>query len=61
MLEVAKDASHHAQTVCQHQGQPVTIAGFAVLESEAAERAARSRRRRRCPEHGGEVRSLVGV
>src|SRR5918998_1143717 len=61
LLEVAKDASHNAQTVCQHQGQPVAVARFAVLESQAAERAARSRGRRRCTEHGGEVGSLVGV
>src|SRR5215211_3924045 len=39
----------------------MAVAGFAVLESQAAECSTRSRRGGRCTEHGGEVSSLVGV
>src|ERR671920_915899 len=39
----------------------MAVAGFAVLESQAAECSTRSRRGGRCTEHGGEVSWLVGV
>jgi len=41
VLEIAKETFYHTHPVCQHQGQPVTLAGFAVLESQAAECSAR--------------------
>src|SRR3712207_873641 len=39
----------------------MAVAGFAIAKSDAADRAARSRGWRRCPEYGGEVWSLVGM
>src|SRR3712207_968238 len=61
VLEISQYAFHHAHPVGQHQGQPVTIARFAVPKTEAADRAAEPQGRRRRPEYGGDVRSLVGM
>src|ERR671913_2566754 len=61
LLQVAQDAFHHAHPVGQHKRQPMAITRLTVSEGEAAECSARSRGRGRCPEHGGDVRSLVGM
>jgi hypothetical protein len=37
VLEIAKETFYHTHPISQHKGQPVTIAGFAVSEREAAE------------------------
>src|ERR687894_3296857 len=39
----------------------MAIAGFAIPKSDAADHAAQSRGRRRCPEYRGDVWSLVGM
>jgi hypothetical protein len=61
VLEIAQYAFDYAHSISQHQGQPIAIAGFAILKSDAAEHAAQGRRRRRCPECRGDVWSLVGM
>jgi hypothetical protein len=61
VLEIAQDTLYYAYPVGQHQGQPMTIAGFAISKSDAAEHAAQGQRRRRCPEYRGDVWSLVGM
>ena len=33
LLQIPHEAFHHAHPVGQHQGQPVAVAGFAVLET----------------------------
>src|SRR5215210_317324 len=58
VLHIAFD---HTDAVGQHQRQPVPVAGFAILESEATDHAAQASWRRRSPECGREVRSLVGM
>src|SRR3712207_3150968 len=61
LLEITQDAFHYAHPVGQHQGQPMAVAGFAIAKGGAADHAAQSRGRRRCPEYRGDVWSLVGM
>src|SRR5687767_13775667 len=61
MCEISQDAFHDADPVCQHQRQPMTVTGFAVFESEAAECAAQPGGWRRGAERGCNIWPLVGM